>query len=117
MKTVRAASIDNEKDFFEVTVLEVVEQMPSLMLVMNGARAFPSLIALNDLFSIGKCDDGMSGGVLWEVFTLSPDCYNDLKTSISLKYGINFREIPELNAKDKYDDWIIKALEYCGLSS
>lgn len=113
MKTVKAASLDSDKDFFDVAVIEVIEQMPSLMLAIKGASSFPPQPVLNDLFSKGKVDDGMSGGVIWQPFDLSTDEYNILKTEISDKYEIAFRENKELDCMCRYSDWQKKSLKYC----
>ena len=113
MKTVKAAPLDSDKDFSEVTVLEVVEQMPSLMLAIKGASCFPPLAVFNDLLSNGKIDDGMSGGIFWEAFVLSLDDYEDLKKSLSIKYDIAFKSNDKLDCLNKYKDWQNKSLKYC----
>ena len=115
MRTVKVSPIEGSTVYQEVTIAEMVEQLPSFMLAIAGAAAFPPLLVLNDLFSKEKLDDGMSGGICWEAFELSEYERGNLMESLSEKYQINFEVNNELDELATYSDWAKRVLKYCGL--
>jgi len=94
-------------------VIDLLEQIPGVMLIITSAQLFPSLSLLNDIFSKGELDAGMSGGVCWEKFEISDVEFEELKQEIAKKYQIEFKENHELDSLMSYSEWASKALKYC----
>jgi len=88
------------------TVVDLIEQIPPLMIIVLERKILPPLAVLNDLFSRGECDSGMSGGVSWDVFQLNDTDISSIKNVLSEKYKIEFVELGELSAIQTFDDWV-----------
>lgn len=113
MKTVRMAPIGRAPEDHGYFAIDLLEQMPSVMLVITSAAVFPSLPLLNNIFSKGELDSGMSGGVCWEKFELSDCEFYELKQEVARKYQVEFKDAPDLDALSSYSAWASKALKYC----
>jgi len=113
MKSVKMAPTGSEPEDHGYLVIDLLEQMPSVMLIITLASTFPSLSLLNNIFSKGELDSGMSGGVCWEKFEISNDDLEELKKEISKKYNVDFKRNPELESLSLYSEWVNKALKYC----
>ncbi len=90
--------------------IDLLEQIPSLMLLIIKTRYFPSMKVLNDLFSKGEFDSGMSGGVSWEVFSIIKSDWQALKLAISVKYKITYEVLDECKLLETYDEWAERKL-------
>lgn len=113
MKSVKMAPYSKVPEDRGYSVLDLLEQMPSVMLVVTSTLSFPSLSLLNNLFLSGELDAGMSGGVCWEPFELSQGEWEELKDAIARKYSLNLEAHHELDALSEYSDWTAAALKYC----
>lgn len=113
MKSVKMAPSGSEPEDQGYLVIDLLEQMSSVMLIITSASTFPSLSLINNIFSKGELDFGMSGGVCWERFEISNDDLEELKEEVSKKYNIDFKSNPELEALSSYSEWASKALRYC----
>ncbi|MBL4827249.1 MAG: hypothetical protein JKY66_05985 [Spongiibacteraceae bacterium] len=113
MKTVKISISGLVTDYQECSVTELVEQLPSFMMAMNGSSNFPSLNVLNDLFAKGKIDDGMSGGACWEAFYINENDRKFIKDWLSGKYEICFSDNKSLDEMDSFDSWMRVSLKFC----
>lgn len=113
MKSVKMAPTGSEPEDHGYLVIDILEQMPSVMLIITSTSTFPSLALLNNIFLKGELDSGMSGGVCWEKFEISADDLDELKIEVSKKYNVDFRSNPELDSLSSYSEWASKALKYC----
>lgn len=89
-----------------------VEYLPTLMLIICTTRTFPSLAVLNDLFSIGHMDAGMSGGLRWQPFEILEAQRQSLMDAVSRKYQIEYQENVTLGSCVTFADWSRKALRF-----
>lgn len=112
MKHIQMAPVGFKPEDHGYLVIDLLEQMPCVMLVIISTSTFPSLLVLNDLFSKEELDAGMSGGVCWKKFELLADDREELKQIVSEKYHIDFKINSELDALSSYDEWINKSLRY-----
>jgi len=113
MKSIKMSPSGSEPEEHGYSVIDLLEQMPSVMLIITSTSNFPSLSLLNDLFLKGELESGMSGGVCWEPFELSENDRIELKQVISEKYNIDFKRNPELESLNTYTEWVAKSLKYC----
>ena len=113
MRYIKASPYNDWSTNEELTCLELMERMPSFMLVMTSVCCFPSLDVLNDLFSKCEQNDGMSGSIFWEEFKISEEERQNLKAAISEKYDINFKENEILDPLVKYNKWFSQGLGLC----
>jgi len=113
MKSVKMSPVGSEPEDHGYLLIDLLEQMPSVMLIITSASTFPSLSVLNDIFSKGELDSGMSGGVCWEKFEVSQDDLEELKKEVSRKYNVDFKRNSELESLSTYSEWVGKALKYC----
>lgn len=113
MKSVKMSPIGSEPEDHGYSAFDLLEQMPSVMLIITSVSTFPSLSLLNNIFSKGELDSGMSGGVCWEKFEISNYDLEELKKEVSKKYNVEFKGNPELDSLSSYSEWASKALKYC----
>lgn len=112
MKYIKMAPIGFEPEDHAYLVVDLLEQMPCVMLAIISTSTFPSLSVLNDLFLKEELDAGMSGGVCWEKFELLASDREELKQVVSERYKIDYKDNLELDVLSSYDEWINKTLRY-----
>lgn len=113
MKSINMSPIGTEPEDHGYLLIDLLEQMPSVMLVITSTSHFPPLLVLNDILSKGELDSGMSGGVCWEKLQISLDDSLELKIEVAKKYNISFKCNSELDSSSSYTEWIKKSVKYC----
>ncbi len=112
MKLISMAPSGENAVYQNYEVADLIEQLASFMLMIEASSNFPALPVLNDLFSKGEFDEGMSGGVQWIVFALTEQERLEIKREISIKYKINFVDNEVLDSLKTYADWFNKSLKF-----
>ncbi len=81
--------------------------VPSLGYSISIYQIIPPLAVLNDFFTLGEVNSGMSGHWIWKVFTIKRDEYKDLVEIIYTdpKLNINMREEFLYPKITKYKAW------------
>lgn len=111
MKKIKMGPVGCNKDEYrEYLAFELIEHIASLMLAIKASCSFPSLPALNELFSREKIDEGMSGGVSWIAFEVSESERTEMKKITENKYGFKFEYNESLESIKSYDNWFESAL-------
>lgn len=100
----------------ECELIELVEQIPNLMLIILAGSIFPPPVVCNDLFGKGVMDCGMSGGAEWRPFQINKDEYEGLKNALSAKHNVDFRSIDKLEGLVIFEKWTKAATPYLRVS-
>ncbi|MFY0640989.1 MAG: hypothetical protein JXR16_08085 [Bermanella sp.] len=105
MITIKMAPYGEPPEDHGYVPVDLLEQIPSLMLLIIKTGHFPSQKVLNDLFSRGEFDSGMSGGVSWEAFSVDLHDWQDIKIAIADRHQIIYQEFDEEANFKNYDEW------------
>ncbi|WP_415882125.1 hypothetical protein [Neptuniibacter sp. QD34_54] len=112
MKNIKIAPFGEIPQDLGYVPADLLEQIPSLMLLIVKSGYFPSVEVLNDLFSKGEFDSGMSGGVCWERFYIEDDSWLILRNTIAERYKVDYKEPDGYSSISKYDHWVEEVLKY-----
>ena len=69
---------------------EFLLSLPNLFLLHGGEQPIPPCAVLNEVFTSGKWDAGMSGGCEWKPFEISDDEYDELVQALALTPNYRF---------------------------
>lgn len=108
---IKVATFENPENWLDCPIEDFIEYLPALMLIICTGSVFPPLSVLNDLFSVGKMDSGMSGGLLWKPFTIAGNERLRLMKILSRKNKIQFIENEDLGSCVTYIEWSQKFLK------
>lgn len=112
MTEVKVSTFEDPERQLDCPLDNFVEYLPTLMLIICTTRTFPSLAVINDLFSVGHMDAGMSGGLKWQPFEISEEQRRSLMDTVSRKYQIEYQRNETLESCITYADWSRKAVRF-----
>lgn len=114
MRTVKFRHIfgigENSAPWENARLDDFVLMSPALGFSVHIYKVLPSLKVLNDFFSNGEANEGMSGAIEWKSFDIDTLEYEELVESICTNPKLDIKVDKKLNDIDSFSKWRRKAL-------